>query len=327
MMRRTLLPLLLLCGWPLHAAEPVTAEAALRNVTLSGFTRPAATLPLIAESAGKVLAVSVDVGETIPPEGVFARIDPTFIEFDREANRVQQAQLRSRIAFDEKEVKRHRELIKKGSTSRATLDQLEQTLRDNRLQLDALEVQGRVLAEKLARSEVSAPLGWRVTERLVEPGQLVNIGDRLGAVADLSNLIIPFALSGEEFDALRAAAELRLRLPELGVEQAAAIYTVNPDFDPATRKRAVELSLEQPLEEEQLGGLRAELVLALPERSGAVSLPAAAIEQSYEEFWLTREDGERLSVVRLGSEQREDGVWWRVAAPGLAAGQRFLLKE
>ncbi len=326
MLRRTLLTLLLLASAPLHAGERVSAEAANRPVTLSGFTRPQASLPLIAESDGKVLAVAVDIGDAIPEDGTFARIDPTFIQLDREANRVSQAQLRSRIAFDEKEVERHRELIRKGSTSRATLDELEQTLRDNRLQLDALVVAGKVLDERLSRTRVSAPAGWRVTARTVEPGQVVDSGQQLGTVADLRSLSVPFALGTSELQALEAQAAPRLRLPDLGLEVPVALTKVNPDFDPTTRKRTVELRLlERP--PGALGGLRAELVLALAERSGAVFLPQHTIVRDHEEYWVTRADGKRFSVVRLGVEQRDGVEWWRVTAPGLAPGQQFELKE
>ena len=134
----------------------------------------------VAESGGTVLTVTADIGDTIAEPGTFARIDPTFIELDLEANRVQQRQLRSRVEYDSREAARYRELRQKGSTSASSLDQLEQTLRDNRLRLEELAVQERVLEERLTRTHVQAPVGWRVTARAVEPGQRVSQGQVLG---------------------------------------------------------------------------------------------------------------------------------------------------
>ena len=74
------------------AQEIVSAQPAYRETVLTGFTRARAVLPLVAETSGKVLSVSADIGSAIDRHGVFARLDPTLIELDLEANRVAQEQ-------------------------------------------------------------------------------------------------------------------------------------------------------------------------------------------------------------------------------------------
>ncbi|MEA3292305.1 MAG: efflux RND transporter periplasmic adaptor subunit [Pseudomonadota bacterium] len=303
--------------------EIVVAQPAYREIMLTGFTRARATLPLVAETSGKVLEAAADIGQTIAGDGLFARLDPTFIELDLEANRVSQEQLRARIDYDRKEVKRHRELAGRGSTPQSTLDGLEQTLRNNSLELKSLAVQEKVLEERLSRTRILAPPGWQVTNRNIEPGQRVNAGEVVGAVADFSTLLAPFALSSEQYTALeQSRTDLKMYLPDLKREISAAVYRSNPGFDPSTRKIAVELALTGELSGRR-GGLRAQLRLKLPERTGAVLLPAAAVEESYEEHWVTRENGERLRVVRLGNSG-EEGLL-RVVSTRIKAGDRFLL--
>ncbi|MGB5835020.1 MAG: hypothetical protein WBG92_23960, partial [Thiohalocapsa sp.] len=64
----------------------------------------------------------------------------------------------------------------------------------------------------------------------------------------------------------------------------------------------------------------------MPERSGAVRLPAAALRQSYEEYWVQPEDGAPIRVLLLGPTEGPDGTEWvRISAPGIAAGDRFRL--
>lgn len=324
------IPLLLalavaLVGAPLPAApaDLVTAEAATRPVTLTGFTRARARLPLVTETGGRIVEVRADVGDPIPEDGVFAVADDTFVRLELEANRAEQARLRDRIAYDETEAERYRALAARGDAPRSTLDAALQTLRDNRHALRALEIAEERLAERLARTRVRAPPGWRVTDRRVEPLQWTAAGDRLGAAGDFSRLVVPFALTPAEQSALEGrAGALRLRLPARGGEVPARVHRVNPAFDPETRKTAVELILAAPLEEPR-GGLRAELTLHLPDPSGAVLLPPGAVTRSYEEHWVTRADGERVRVVRLG--QAADGRL-RVTGPGIAPGDRFRLE-
>lgn len=313
-------------GPPVYAGNAVvTAAAAVREVRLSGFTRPRARLQVITEEAGRVVDVPRDVGDTVAADGVFARLDPTFLGLELEANEVEQARLRSRIAYDLKEAERQRVLAERGDSSRADLDAAEQALRDGRHALAALKVVGRVLEERLARTRVPAPAGWHVTARRVEPGQWVNVGDPLGEVVDLSLLVVPYALTPQQYlrlEALRGG--LTLELPDLGLALPAQVYRVDPDFDAETRKLPVELAVELPPHRAR-GGWRALLTLDLAAPGGTVRLPRRALHGSYEEHWLVREDGERVRVTVLSDAAADPGNV-TVNAPGLAPGDRFRIR-
>jgi RND family efflux transporter MFP subunit len=298
----------------------VTAESAVREIGLTGFTRARAELSLVAEIPGRVEEVFHQIGEAVGPDGVFARIDDTFLRLEQREVAVEQERLREQIAYDEREVERYRELARQSNASQSQLDTLEQALRNNRHALRALEVKQEMLAERIERTRVRAPPGWLVTARLVEPGQWVKDGDPLGTAADFSTLLVPFALTPEQHAALPAGGGIALALPDLGRTVAAEIYRLNPGFDPDTRKIAIELAVIGEVSPRR-GGLRALLPLALPERSGAVMLPLEALEESYEEHWLTREDGSRVRVTLLGISG--DGRRARVASPEVRPGERF----
>jgi hypothetical protein len=240
-------------------------------------------------------ALFADVGDRIDDSGRFAQLDTTFLQLDLEEVGVQEERLRSQVEFDRREVTRFRELVRQNSASASQLDTLEQSLRDNSHALRALDVKRRMLEERLARATISAPVGWSVTARDVELGQWVRGGETVGRAADFSTLLVPFALTPEQFVALEQAR------PDLALESwtapvdddrpvSARIHRVNPGFDPETRKIAVELALTGAVEPAR-GGLRVRLRLRLPEATGAVSLPPSALDSSYEESWVIRETG------------------------------------
>jgi RND family efflux transporter MFP subunit len=309
----------------------VTAAPAMREVALIGFTRARAEQPLVSETDGRVQEIFLDIGQTVDDRARFAQLDTTFVRLDIEEVGVQQDRLRSQVAFDEREVTRIRELVRQNSASASQLDALEQALRDNNHALRALDVKRRILEERLARATIAAPVGSRVTARLIEVGQWVRAGETVGRAGDFSTLLVPFALTPEQFAALENAGEdLHLELldpitdaADTGGQDtalAATVHRVNPGFDPETRKIAVELAVANGMQSPR-GGLRTRLRLLLPEASGAVSLPPAALGSSYEEAWIIREDGERLPVLRLGPDARDPGLV-RVVAPGLKPGDR-----
>jgi RND family efflux transporter MFP subunit len=332
----------LLAAWtstwltPLQAAPAddaptlVAALPAMRDVALNGFTRPLAEWPLVAETDGRVREIFLDIGDRVDAGGRFAQLDTTFLQLDLEEVGVQQDRLRSQVAFDEREVSRIRELVRQNSASASQLDALEQSLRDNTHALRALDVKQRVLEEHLARATIAAPVDSRIIARFIEIGQWVRAGETVGRAADFSTLLVPFALTPEQFAALEQAGD-DLRLEPLDpidrrdtaaekTSLAARIHRVNPGFDPETRKIAVELALTDTMTSPR-GGLRMRLRLRLPEATGAVSLPLAAFGSSYEDLWVIREDGERIPVLRLGPDSRDPALI-RVTAPGLTAGDR-----
>jgi RND family efflux transporter MFP subunit len=319
----------LLSGPTPAAADPtlVTALPAIHRVDLTGFTRALAGMRLVAEVAGRVEAVSADIGQPIPADGTFARIDDTFIRLELDQVAVEAQRLESQIAFARREVERYEELARQKNTSASQLDGLEQTLRDDGHALAAVQVKRRVLEERLARTRIRAPAGWLVKARTIEPGQWVGDGEMVGEAADFSALLVPFALTPEQYAALSASAAegaLHLDLLDLNQQVPASVYRANPGFDPTTRKVLVDLRIDAPVEPRR-GGLRARLTIPLPERTGAVLLPRAAVEERYEEFWLTREDGSQVQVMRLGDAGDQGPDLLRVASPHVRAGERFRL--
>jgi len=157
----------------------------------------------------------------------------------------------------------------------------------------------------------------------VEPGEWVAVGKHLGKAGDFRTLLVPFALSPEEYRALKnLKGPIELVLPGEGqntISLKASMARISPAFDPETRKINVELAVTETLSENR-GGLRAELTLGVPDPSGAVLIPAAAVAERYEEFWLTRANGERVRVLFLGDGPDNT---YRVRASELNAGDEF----
>jgi RND family efflux transporter MFP subunit len=305
--------------------EVAVARAAVQQETLTGFTRARTQLTLSAEASGKVVEVNGDVGDVIEGDRPFACLDPTFADLEIRANQAEIASLRVDAQHFRKQVRRFSRLLKQNSSSESQLDDAQHSLDKAYSQIEALKVQAETLQERRKRLCVTAPAGWRVIERRVEPGQWVNTGQPLVELGDFSRLLIPFALTLDEYRALLAREQgLTLRLSELNLQVAANIEKISPAFDQASRKIQVELQIADGLTQPR-GGLRAELDLQIPLHSGAVLLPSAALQQGYEEHWLTRANGERINVVYLGRVSTADGDWVRITSSQVKPGDRFLI--
>ncbi len=306
----------------------VVAQPAEHTVTLTGFTRARTVMNLSSETSGKIERVFADVGDGIPEQGYFACLDDTYIDLEIESNKVEGKRLEVEIDYYHKQVKRYVQLVRTNSTAQSQLDEFERHLGSFRLQLEANRVAGRILDERKRRHCIGAVPGWRVIERFAEPGQWVNAGEVVAKVGDYSRLLIPYALTPLQYQALLHDAEhLELRLVEPDLRVPARIERVSPAFDEQSRKIKLDLQIDE-CGDSHRGGLRAELNLRLPLQSGAVLVPSDALVQRYEEYWLQRADGEEVNVVFLGRAKGETlsgQPLVRVSSPEVRPGDRFRL--
>ncbi len=303
--------------------DSFTARPATRSVTLTGYTRARRVVDIISEEAGRCVSVTADIGDTISKDGVFAVLDQTFTNLDIDRNQVDQNRLENTIAYHAKEVRRYNELVKRNTAAQSSLDELQNKLDQSRFQLQALKVQEADLKERRKRHIIQVPPGWTVTQREVEAGQWIPVGKHLGRAGDFRTLLVPFSLSPDEFRAigkLKGATELHFHDDgKEGVTLRAGVERISPAFDPETRKISVDLSVRQGLAEKR-GGLRSELTLQIPDNSETVLVPTSAVSERYEEFWLTRENGQQVRVVLL--DHGPDNTS-RVRSPEVSPGDRF----
>ncbi len=308
-----------------------TARPARLRITITGFTRAEAVLPLAAEVSGRVEEILAEVGDTIENNGVFARIDPSLTELELKAKQVMIRQLQRTLDYDSKQVERYRSLLNSKSSSRVRLDELLLKRDQSRLQLEQLQVEVLRLRELLDRHTIRAPAGWRLMERRAEPGQWVAAGTVLARAGDYRQLVVPVALTMDELTSLQAVTKIPLHFPGLGQDGSGTLYRVSPAFDPTSHKVRAEILLDQQTRDRlplKRGGLETEIRVSVPNPMHAFVVPASAITERYEEHWLTREDGSGIRVIVLGParvEQKTGDPLIRVTSPQIQAGDRFLL--
>ena len=307
-----------------------TAQPAQQQILLTGFTRARAILDIIPEVTGRCLEITADTGEPIGENGVFAVIDSTLIRLELQANEVSRQQAQRRSRFDSEQVQRYRRLLTSKSSSKARLDELELQLDQSKLKLDQLQVEEKRLQELLSRHKVKAPPGWRIIERHVEPGQWVAGGKVLAQAGDYRTLLVPLAVTPAELVGLKQKKAIPLHLPDEDLNGHGNLHRVSPGFDPVTRKIRVEILLDQPTYEKislKQGGVRVEIPIRVPDPMQGFLVPARAVDERYEEHWLTRENGEQIRVIVLGSAAGPDDnrKWLRITSPDIKSGDVFTL--
>ncbi|WP_456386192.1 efflux RND transporter periplasmic adaptor subunit [Desulfolithobacter sp.] len=309
-----------------------TVQPSFVETSFSGFTRPRSELDIISEVSGRCLSVEADIGQPLPDNGIFATIDSLFtrLELSATLNKIQQNQ--RQLLYEQQEVDRYTSLVASQVSARSLLDAAVLRRDKVRLVLKGLETEKQRLEELLARHRVPGPPGFLVMARHVEPGQWVTSGQSLARAGDFRTLTVPLAVTYIELKALEQMKKIPVSLPELNISGTASLYRISPGFDPVTRKTRIELALDRETMARlpvHRGGLRVELTLRLPDPLGGLLVPAPAVEERYEEYWITRSDHSRIRVIVLGpAPDDHSGVpMLRISSSGLQAGDWIICPE
>ncbi len=297
-----------------------TAKPAYRKSTITGFSRARYSMTLSTEIAEKIKQIFIDIGDPVPKNGNIACLDDTFVKIDIRLMANEIAQHQVDIDYYRKQVNRYKKLVERNNAAISQLDEFERKLA-NAVQLAQFKkLKKRRLQEKLKRHCIKAPQGWKMIERLAEPGQWLNVGDPVAKVGDYRSLLVPLALSVSEMRALKHKQyDLTVKLPEYELTVPSRIGRISPSFDEKSRKIQVDLILQKKLPVHR-GGLRVEVTLELPEPAGTFLISADALDKKFEEVWLERKDGSRISVDLLG--YAEHGLA-RISSYEIKTGDQF----
>ena len=310
---------------PASGQEIIELQPHRQTVTITGLTYPLKEMTVTSEVNGRCTAVLAEVGDTLGEDGRLAEVDTTFITLGLAANRIAREQTARQLAQEEKTLARYTTLRQQDSVAQARLDEVSLAADLHRIGLKHLANEELRLKEQLARHTLTAPVGWQVIERHIEPGEVIQTGTAVARLGDFRRLRIPLAVTYGELQIVSAMENLWITLPDTGREAAASLYRTSPVFDPQTRKIALELAVaaEQPGHEGPLrGGMRAELRFAGAVSPSTFVVPRSALLSRYEAHWLTRPDGSRVQVLLQGSNG--DGKQAVISAGNLSVGERFL---
>jgi len=281
----------------------VGVEPAVRNVTITGFTRARAKMPLISEVSGKVIKIYADIGEPIPASEKFACLDDTFVNIDIQSAQSEISQHYVDINYYKKEVSRHEKLVKRQTSAISILDGLKRNLNNARKAATIASLRKQRLEELKRRHCIKTPAGWLVIDRNIETDQWVNEGQVLAHAGNYAQLLIPLTLSHQELQSLKNnQSQIEVFFPEVRTKAIATIEHISPGFDEKTRKILVDLLIDQ-FPEVIHGGMRAELTLAIADnKSSTFVIPKGALDERFEEYWLERKgDGKRIRVKLLAN--------------------------
>jgi RND family efflux transporter MFP subunit len=291
---------------------------------LSGSLVAERTAQIRAEVPGAVVAVNVDPGAVVTKGTSLAKID------DRA---IQDAYLGARSGFTAaqqaadlaaRELTRAERLHAAGALADRDLENARRADLGARSMLDDARARLSQAEKSRDAANVLAPYDGVVSERFVNPGDIVNPGAPLFAIVDPSTMRLEAAVPASDLAMVRVGAPVRFTVTGYpGRSFEGRISSINPQADPQTRQ--VRLFVRIPNQGQRLvAGLFAEGRVASETRQ-ALTVPSQAVDERGLQPQVVRlKNGVTERVpVQLGAR---DGAMDRIEiTDGLAAGDTVLV--
>jgi RND family efflux transporter MFP subunit len=165
---------------------------------------------LAAEVTGRLLEVA-EVGTVATKGDVVAKIEDTMISLRKQELLAEVARARARLKYLESEEGRY---VKLAESNLAAATKLEETRSDRDVSRGDLQVAQSRLAQmedQLSRTSIRAPFSGIVVERLMMPGERVDIGKNVVRMVDQQHLEVIARAPLEYYSYVRPGQELALR--------------------------------------------------------------------------------------------------------------------
>jgi len=264
---------------------------------------------VVSEATRRIVELRVEEGDPVAKGALLVRLQD-------EEQRSALAKARSELDQRQRDFDRQRSLFEQKLIS-------EQVFIDAEHQHDQAQLTFQDANRELAYTEVRAPIGGVLTERLVNLGDFVSVTQPLFRIVDFDSIVARIYVPEQELPRLRRGQPARITADALaGGEFAGGVDRIAPVVDPGTG--TIKVTVAIPRQEGLRPGMyvQVELVTAVHER--AIQVPKKALVYDNDQIFLFRlaEDRtvERIPVVAV----LEDSEYVE-PAEGLAPGDEIVV--
>ncbi len=310
-------------GLPFQTTQ-VKSETVPHERVLDGTVEVVNKTTVSAQTSGEVTEVRYDVGDFVKQGSVIVRIRPIKQKATLDQARAQVAEAQARLRQAEKEYRRIRDIYARKLVAKAKLDAAEAELKAARARLAAARAALKRAEEQVRQTEVRAPYSGIVTEKHVDVGEFVNVGQPLMTGISLDKLRVSVEVPQSAINRLRRHKQARVltdALCEEGRAEAGGI-TFFPYADPVTNTFRVRVDLAQACRG-LLPGMFVKVAFLLGEQRELL-VPTAAVAYRGEVtgvYVIDDQDRPHFRQIRLGRRHGEA----MIVLAGLAEGERIAL--
>lgn len=200
-----------------------------------GKLAPEKTVIVKSEVAGVVGQFNVDNGDTVTVESPLLSISKIDYSLNLELAKYDIDVKYAELETQEKQLQRYQSLLKSNGISKGNFEEQLRVTNISRAQYNISKTQYKIAERTLNKASLKAPFGGFITQRSVEVGQFISVGDPLYTIADLTKLTVQFYLLETDFDRFQKGDNVSVYIPSTEQTLLGTVSTFSPvkqDNDP-----------------------------------------------------------------------------------------------
>jgi RND family efflux transporter MFP subunit len=242
-----------------QAAEPPAAEvrpvrattiesrAIGDTIALTGRVQAQTEINESFRIGGRLIERTVEIGDTVRPGQLLARLDPQNEESGLQAARAQLVAAQAQLVEARNNHARMRDLVAENAVSRAAFDQAVAVLQTAESQVNSARANVNLAENRLSYTQLNATAAGVVTARGAEPGEVVGAGSMVVQVAREGARDAVFDVPAQVKDSAARKAGITVALvDDPGITATGTVREVSPRADPVTGTFAVRVQLKDP---------------------------------------------------------------------------------
>ena len=254
----------------------VEKRAAGDTVSLTGTVQAQTEINFSFRIDGRMIERKVNVGDTVKPGQLLARLDPQNEQSGLQSARAQLAAARGQLVEARNNFQRQKALLEQGFISKAAFDRVAATLQSAESQADSAQANVNLAENRLNYTRLVADGGGIVTAVGAEPGEVVPGGRMVVQIAREGGRDAVFDVPAQVKDAAPRDPEITVSLTtDPNVTAKGRVREVSPRADPVTGTFRVRVGLIDPPAGLRLGSTVVGRMLA--GMNAAMEIPSSAL--------------------------------------------------
>jgi RND family efflux transporter MFP subunit len=285
---------------PVPVAVAVLASGPSRAAVRAwGTVRPRREATILAEVAGRITNVEVELGEEVARGRLLLEIDPDLHE--ARAAEAEAAVRSAQAARDRavRELERRQALFDKGTVSDSELELARSQAAQAEATLAAARAAVEQAAKNLSIARLKATFAGYVASRPPDEGSTVNLGTPLITLVDIDRVRVDALVSEQDLPRIQVGSEVAVTAEAApGRVFPGRVVALGPQADRATRQFPVEVEVQNPSGLPLKGGMVARVEIVYESHDDIPLLPVDA--------FLEDDRGDYFYLVRNGTAVRRD---------------------
>jgi RND family efflux transporter MFP subunit len=306
---------------PIELAQADVATVSMsqlsRSLPVSGSLSPLVQTTVKSKVAGDVLELTVREGQAVKQGEVLARIDTRYLKATLDSQQAALEKARADLALAKLNRDNSEAMLKEHFISQNAYDSAASTYSADLATVKAAEAQVSLARLAWEDAVVRAPFSGTVVNRLVQPGERVDVEGGIVSLVDLSHMEFRALAPASEIPSVKVGQAAHFKVGGFGERQfEGRVERINPMTEQGSRAITVYLSVPNP-DGVLRGGMFGQGVLVLDKAEPAPAIPAAAVRsEAGLPYVLVYADGKisrrpvtlGLNSEDLGSVEVRDGL-------------------